>query len=85
MAKTARILKLIDGKAVLSFKPWKSQFFTNFIVSYIYNLQLLQFWSIIVVPSGIKSGPDNEFQSLGSQKTDFFCFGEKVDFLMENR
>ena len=63
MAKSAGILKLVDEKAVSSFKPWKSQLYINFIFS-LHKLSN----SIAVAPSGIKSEPDNEFQSLGNQK-----------------
>ena len=35
---------------------------------------------IIVVPIGIKSEPDNEFESLASQKVDFCVLGKKFIF-----
>ena len=35
---------------------------------------------IIVVPIGIKSEPDNEFESLGSQTLDFCVLGQKLIF-----
>ena len=35
---------------------------------------------IIVVPIGIKSEPENEFESLGSQKGDFCVLGKKFIF-----
>ena len=38
---------------------------------------LIQFWSIIVAQSGIKSEIDNEFESLGSQKGDAYVSGKR--------
>ena len=41
---------------------------------------LIQFWSIVVLPSGIKSEPGNEFESLGSHKEDFYILGKSPFF-----
>ena len=38
---------------------------------------------IIVVPIGIKSEPDNEFENLGSQKMDFYVLRKKLIFQWE--
>ena len=37
---------------------------------------LIHFWSIEIELSGIKSGQENEFESLGSQKIDFYVLGK---------
>ena len=76
MEKSAGIPKLIDENAVSSFKPWKSQLFINSIFIDCIN-SLIQFWLIIVAPSGMKSEPDCEFESLGSQKVDIHVLGKK--------
>ena len=47
-------------------------------------ISLIQFWSIEVVRSGTKSGLENEFEDLDSQKVDFMYWG-KVHFSVENR
>ena len=41
---------------------------------------LNQFWSLIVVPSEIKSGPGDEFESLESHEVDFYVLGKKSIF-----
>ena len=41
---------------------------------------LIQFWSLMVVPSEIKSEPGDEFESLGSHKVDFYILGKKSIF-----
>ena len=46
-------------------------------ISLSHNLDsLIEFLLIIVVPIGIKSKPDNEFESLGSQTVDFYVLGK---------
>ena len=46
---------------------------------------IIQFWSMIVVPSGIKSEPSDEFVSLGCQKVDFHVLEKKVNFSVKNK
>ena len=41
---------------------------------------LIQFWSVMVVPSEIKSEPGDKFESLGSHKLDFYELGKKSFF-----
>ena len=78
MAKSARISKLVDEKL---FHPLDHEKVTFTLISFSHCINsLIPFWSIIVVPSGIKSGPDNEFESLGSQKVDFCAFGKNFTF-----
>ena len=73
-AKTAGISKLMDKMAVPSFKPRKSHLSRNFFFYYIQSL--IHFWSIEIVLSGINSGTENKFESLGSQKVDFHVMGK---------
>ena len=37
---------------------------------------LIHFWSIEIELSGIRSGQENEFETLGSQKIDFYFLGK---------
>ena len=46
---------------------------------------MIHFWLIKIVLSGIKSGSENVFESLGSQKVDFHVFLGKIHFSVENR
>ena len=62
----------MDEKAFLSLKPQLS--FSNDMNS------LIQFWSVIVVPSGLKSGSKNESENLGTQKVDFYALSKKSIF-----
>ena len=41
-----------------------------------YKYCLIHFWSIEIELSGIKSGQENECESLGSQKIDFYVLGK---------
>ena len=41
-----------------------------------YKYCLIHFWSTEIELSGIKSGHKNEFDSLGSQKIDFYVLGK---------
>ena len=51
------------------------------LISFSHSINsLIQFWSIIVAPNGIKSEPENEFESLGSQKVEFYALGKKLIF-----
>ena len=72
--KTAGILKLVDE---IEFHPLnhKKVIFTQILFSD-YKYCLIHFWSIEIELSGIKSGQENEFDSLGSQKIDFHVFGK---------
>ena len=52
----------------------------TFIPFFGYKNSVIEFWSIIVTPNGIKSEPENEFESLGSQKVEFYALGKKLIF-----
>ena len=52
----------------------------TFIPFFGYNNSVIEFWSIIVAPNGIKSELENEFESWGSQKVEFFASGKKLIF-----
>ena len=52
----------------------------KFIPFFGYKHSVIEFWSIIVAPNGIKSEPENEFESLGSQKVEFYALGKKLIF-----
>ena len=41
-----------------------------------YKYCLIHFWSIEIELSGIKSEQENEFESLGTQKIDFYILGK---------
>ena len=41
-----------------------------------YKYCLIHFWSIEIELSGTKSEQENEFESLGSQKIDFYVLGK---------
>ena len=77
-AKTARTIKLVDKKAAPSpihpLNHEKSISFSDYINS------LIQFWSIIEVPSAIKSESENKFECLGRQKVDFYVVSKKSIF-----
>ena len=72
MAKSARISKLVDEKL---FHPLDHEKVTFTLISFSHCINsLIPFWSIIVAPSGMKSEPDNEFESLCSQKVNVHEF-----------
>ena len=50
--------------AIPSFKLWKSHLCIESFSDFLFSL--IQFWSTEVVLSGIKSVPENEFESLGN-------------------
>ena len=52
----------------------------TFIPFFGYKNSVIEFWSIIVAPNGIKSEPENEFESLGSQKVEFYALGKNLIF-----
>ena len=40
------------------------------------TITVIHFWTIEIELSGIESGQENEFDSLGSQKIDFYVLGK---------
>ena len=69
-AKTVGILKLVDEIDAYPFNHEKVIF--TYISFSGYTYSLINFWSIKIVLSGIKSGPE----SLGSQNVDFYVMGK---------
>ena len=45
-----------------------------------YKYCLIHFWSIVIELSGIKSEQENKFESLGTQKIDFYVLGKQSIF-----
>ena len=75
MAKSAGIPKLVDEKM---FHPLNHEKVNFTLISFSHCINsLIQFWSIIVAPNGMKSDPYNEFDSLGSRKADIYVLGKK--------
>ena len=72
--KTAGILKLVDE---IEFHPLNHEkvIFTQILFSD-YKYCLIHFWSIEIELSRTKSEQENEFESLGTQKIDFYVLGK---------
>ena len=66
---TVDIWKLVNEKAVPSFKPRKGQRTKISFSDYIYFL--IQFWLTVGLFIGVKSELECEFESFGSQKVNF--------------
>ena len=82
MAKTVENSKLVDKKAVPSFKPRKSQFNINFITS------LHKFSNLILVNYSSsywnKKWTRQWIWEFSQSKSGFLCIGQKVHFSVEN-
>ena len=77
-AKTVGILKLVDEIVANPLKHEKVIFTDISFFGYIHSL--INFWSIKIVVSGINSAPENELESLGSQKENFHVMGKQPIF-----
>ena len=83
LAKTVGILKLVEEIDDNLLNHEKVIFAYISFPGYIDSL--INFWSIKIVLSGINSGPDDNLESLGSQKVDFCIIGKWSILLVENR
>ena len=72
--KTAGILKLVD-EIEFHLLNHEKVIFTQILFSD-YKYCLIHFWSIVIELSGIKSEQENKFESLGTQKIDFYVLGK---------
>ena len=68
----------MDENTAPSFKPWNNQSYITLTSDYMNTT--IQFWSIVLIPSEIKSEPESEFESIGSKKGYFYILEEDLIF-----